>query len=238
MKSGVKMAGVGLLGLVAGGAAATALAQGTAADPDRARIEQIVREYILEHPEIIPEAVEKLQQRELGKVVAQNRAALEKPWHGAWEGAADADVTLVEFYDYACTYCRASLPDIDRLLAEDKKLKVVYRELPVLGEDSVTAAKASLAAAKGGQAAFAKFHDSLFGAGRPTAPALAAARRAAGVGGAETPDLQAEIDSNYRLAQALNANGTPLFVIGDKVVQGAIGYDALKEAIAEARAAK
>ena len=233
------MVGVGLLGLVAGGAAATAVAQSGAAEPDRARIEQIVREYILSHPEIIPEAVEKLQQRELGKAVQQNRAAIETPWGGAWEGAADGDVTLVEFYDYACTYCRASIADIDRLLAEDKKLKVVYRELPVLGEASVEAAKASLAVAKQGQGAFARFHDTLFDAGRPTESAVAAARRAAGSpSAAETADLQAEIDSNYRLAQALGANGTPLFVIGDKVVQGAIGYDALKAAIAEARAAK
>lgn len=232
------MAGVGLLGIVIGGAAAMAVAQGTGADPDRARIEQIVREYILSHPEIIPEAIEQLQERELGKAVDQNRAAIETPWGGAWEGAADGDVTLVEFYDYACTYCRASIPDIDRLLAEDKKLKVVYRELPVLGDDSIAAAKASLLAAKGGQAAFAKFHDSLFAAGRPTAEAVAAARRAGGVGGAETPDLQAEIDGNYRLAQALQANGTPLFVVGDKVFQGAVGYDKLKAAIFEARAGK
>ncbi len=232
------MAGVGLLGVVAGGAAAMAVAQGGGNDPDRARIEQIVREYILSHPEIIPEAIEQLQQRELTKVVEQNRAAIEKPWGGAWEGASDGDVTLVEFYDYACTYCRASIADIERLLADDKKLKVVYRELPVLGDDSTTAAKASLLAAKGGQGAFAKFHDSLFGAGRPTAEAVAAARRAAGVGGAETPDLQAEIDSNYRLAQALNANGTPLFVVGNRVFQGAVGYDKLKEAIAEARAGR
>ena len=229
------MAGIGLLGVLAGGAA-VALAQGAGADPQRGKIEQIVREYILEHPEILPEAMERLQQREMAKVIDQNRTALETPWHGAWEGAADADVVLVEFFDYACGYCRRSLADIDKLLAEDKKLKVVYRELPVLGDDSVAAALSSLAVAKQGQAAFNKFHDAVYEAGRPTQETVTAAKRAVGAANApETAELQGEVDKNYQLASAIRANGTPVFVVGDQVLQGAVGYDALKKAVADAR---
>lgn len=223
----------GLLGIVIGGAA-VAFAQG-GADPERARIERIVRDYILEHPEIIPEAMQRLQQREVAKAVQANRAAYETPFAGAWAGAEDGDVVLVEFFDYACGFCRQSNPDIERLLKEDPRLKVVWRELPVLGPDSTSAAQASLAAAKQGK--FRVFHQALFAAGRPTPQAVAAARGTAGVAqAAVAPDVAREIEKNYELARAVGATGTPTFVIGDQVLQGAVGYEALKKAVAEARA--
>ena len=206
---------------------------GGSADPDRARIEQIVHDYILAHPEIIPEAVKRLHEGEAAKAVDAQRARYETPFAGAWAGAENGDVVLVEFFDYACGFCRAARPDIARLLDEDKALKVVWRELPVLGEDSVAAAHASLAAAKQGR--FRAFHDRLFAAGRPDAAAIAAARQAAGVTAAPSPEFQREIEQNYALARAINASGTPTFVIGDRVIQGAVGYQALKDAIAEAR---
>lgn len=207
--------------------------RGGSADPDRARIERIVHDYILAHPEIIPEAVKRLHEREAAKAVDTQRARYETPFGGAWAGAENGDVVLVEFFDYACGFCRAAHPDIARLLAEDKGLKVVWRELPVLGEDSVAAAQASLAAAKQGR--FRAFHDRLFAAGQPDAAAIAAARQAAGVTAAPSPEYQREIEQNYTLARAINASGTPTFVIGDRVIQGAVGYQALKDAIAEAR---
>lgn len=195
----------------------------------------LIRAYILDHPEILPEAMQRLQDRELASAVNANRAAYETPFGSAWAGAADGDVVLVEFFDYACVFCRKSNPDVERLLTEDKKLKVVWREFPVLGEDSVAAAQASLAAAKQGK--FRQYHDSLFATARPTPEAVAAAQKAAGVLPATvTPDIRAEIDRNYELATAVRATGTPLFVVGDKVLQGAVGYEALKEAVAAARA--
>jgi protein-disulfide isomerase len=144
-------------------------------------------------------------------------------------------VVLVEFFDYACGFCRKSNPDIERLLGEDKNLKVVWRELPVLGPDSIAAAQASLAAARQGK--FRPFYDKLFEAGRPTAAALAETQQAVGVAAAPaSADLQAEIQKNYQLAQSINATGTPTFVVGDQVLQGAVGYQALKDAIGAARA--
>lgn len=232
-----KVAIAALIGLVVGGSAvALATGQlGSSASPGKDRIERIVHDYVLAHPEIIPQAMERLQAKETAKAVSANRDAFETPFAGAWAGAENGDVVLVEFFDYACGFCRQSNADIERLIAEDKNLKVVWRELPVLGQDSVAAAQVSLAAARQGK--FRAFHDQLFEAGRPTPTALAQAQRAAGIVAAPVAaDMRAEIEKNYALARAVNATGTPTFVVGDRVLQGAVGYEALKEAISEARA--
>jgi protein-disulfide isomerase len=222
-----------LAGVLAGGGA-VALALGQQADPRRAEIEQVVRDYVLAHPEIIPEAMERLQQREVAKVVDANRAAYETPFGSAWAGARGGDVVLVEFFDYACGFCRQSNPDVERLLKEDSNLKVVWREWPVLGPDSLAAAEVSLAAARQGK--FRQFHETLFDRGRPTAETLAEARNAVGITAGASPEFRAELEKNYELARAIGATGTPVFVVGDQVLQGAVGYDALKKAVAEARA--
>ena len=199
---------------------------------------QSVRDYLLENPEILPEAMDRLHEREAAKIVSANRSALETPFAGAWAGAADGDVVLVEFFDYACGYCRKSNADVERLLREDPKLKVVWRDWPVLGPDSESAARISLAAAQQGR--FRPFFQKLFELGRPSAATVAEAQRAAGVDPAQIPGIEAaaqrELAQNYRLAQALSASGTPTFVVGDRILQGAVGYEALRDAIAEARA--
>lgn len=232
-----QMVAAGLVGVLIGGAAVALAGQAgsIASDPDRTRIEQIVREYILANPEIIPEAVQLLQAKQTAGVIDQHRAAIETPFAGAWAGAEKGDVVLVEFFDYACGFCRKSNPDVDRLLKEDKNLKVVWRELPVLGPDSRAASDVSLAAARQGR--FQQFHASLFAEGRPTPAAVAAAQKAAGVAPTPPPpEFESEIRKNYELARAIGATGTPTFVVGDQVLQGAVGYDALKAAIASARA--
>ena len=207
------------------------------ARPGRAETEAIVRDYLLAHGEILPEAMDRLRAREAAETVRQHRAEIETPFGSAWAGAADGDVVLVEFFDYACVYCRASNPHIERLLAEDPRLKVVWREYPVLGPDSQEAALSSMAAAQAGR--FRQFHDRLFATARPTPDAVAAARAAVGIPTPSvTPAFQREIQTNFDLARALNSSGTPTFVIGDRVLQGAVGYDALKAAIAEAREAR
>jgi protein-disulfide isomerase len=201
---------------------------------DKAATEAVVRDYILDHGEILQQSVERMQQRESASNVLQHRAALETPFHGAWAGAANGDVVLVEFFDYACPYCHATNGDVDRLLREDSHLKVVWRELPVLGPASQTAAYVSLGAARQGR--FRQFHDRMFALGRPSEGILALAVTDAGVAReGETPDGHAELARNFELARAINATGTPAFVIGDQVLQGAVGYDRLKAAIAEAR---
>jgi protein-disulfide isomerase len=199
---------------------------------------RIVREGIIKDPQILVEGSEALKEKQYEPVLAANRAALETPFASSWKGAAKPDVTLAYFYDYACGYCRRSNPDIERLLSEDKGLRVVYREFPILGPDSVAAARASLAASRAGR--FAAFHDALYQAGNPTPATLAIAGNAAAItpDQAKNPAIEAEIENNYRLASALGATGTPLFVVGNRVINSAVGYEALKEAIAKARAAK
>ncbi len=221
------------------GAAGAVVAGNVASEPvaatDKAAIEKIVREYILANPEILPEAMKNLEAREGAKAVSTNRKALETPFGSAWEGAADADVTLVQFFDYNCGYCRAARADIDRLLAEDPKLKVVYREVPILGEDSLKAARASLAAAQGGK--YVAFHKALYDAGRASASSIGSARSKVNPGGKDDAGkIDAEINANIDLLRSLQLTGTPGWVVGDQVLNGAVGYDALKAAIAEARA--
>jgi protein-disulfide isomerase len=199
---------------------------------------RIVRQGLLADPKILSDAVDALRDAQYAPVLSTNRAAIETPFASSWKGAAKADVTLVEFFDYACPYCKASNPSVDRLLREDKDLKVVYRELPILGPDSVTAARLSLEASKLGR--FAKFHDTLWAEGRPAPDTIAAAAAAAGIPPKPNgdPEVEAELTRNYQLAGQLGATGTPLFVVGDRVMNGAVGYDALKQAIEAARAKK
>ena len=197
--------------------------------------EEMVRNYILDHGEVLPEAMERLQRRQAREAVLQNRQALERPYRAAWAGAENADVVMVEFFDYACPYCHQINGDVERLLREDPRLKVVWREYPVLGPNSESAAVASMAAAEQGR--WRQFHARMFANGRPTEAVLQQVLRETGVTtSAPTDAMRAEVTRNAEMARAIGATGTPTFVIGDRVLQGAVGYDALKAAIAEARA--
>jgi len=197
-----------------------------------------VRTYLLAHPEVIPEAMQKLQEREAGRSVAANRAAIERPFGNAVAGNPNGDVTLVEYYDYNCGYCRASLPAIRQLVAADPRLRVVFRELPILAPTSRDAARMSLLAATQGK--FAAFHDALYGGGRVSADSIAAAARTAGVDTSRlpalAPRLDAEIAANLETAGKLGLTGTPSWVVGDRVLSGALPVAELEKAIATARA--
>lgn len=212
----------GLVGILIGAVAMAALSG------------YFVRRALMDEPEIITDAMEALRDREMAAVVDRHRAAIETPFHGAWAGAERPDVVLVEFFDYACGYCRASNPHVDRLLREDPRLRVVWREFPVLGPDSEQAAVASLAAARARR--YRPFYDALFAAGRPTAASIAAARQGVGLPEPQLDDeARRELTKNFELARAIGAQGTPTFVVGDRVLQGAVGYQALRDAIAAAR---
>jgi len=197
---------------------------------------RIVRQGMLSDPQILPDTADALRDAQFAPVLNANRQALETPFGTSWKGAAKPDVTLVEFFDYACPYCKASNPVVDRLIQEDKGLRIVYRELPILGPDSVIAARLSLEASKAGR--FAKFHDTLWEAGRPATDTMAKAAQAAAIPPLPTndPSIEAELKRNFQLAGQLGATGTPLFVIGDRVMNSAVGYEALKKAVADARA--
>lgn len=205
---------------------------------DTARVEGMVRDYLLSHPELIPEAMRALQDREMGKVIAANRAEILEPFGSAWAGNPDGDVTVVEYFDYNCGFCRSSLPTIAALVASDPQVKVVFREFPILSEDSAAAARISLAAAAQGK--FAAFHDALYAAGPVTAQTIAAAARRAGLDMAKAvafaPRAEAELATNRRVARALGLTGTPSWVIGNRVVSAALPLEELQKAVAAARA--
>jgi protein-disulfide isomerase len=240
-KGGPRLAGwklallAGIGGVLIGGLA-VALYYGIR-QPGRAETEAIVRDYILDHGEILPEAMERMQRRQARAAVLQNRQALERPYRGAWAGAENGDVVLVQFFDYACPYCHQINGDVERLLREDPRLKVVWREYPVLGPNSEAASVASMAAAEQGR--FRQFHARMFALGRPTEAALQQALQETGVtNGAPSEAMRAEIGRNAEMARAVGATGTPTFVVGEQVLQGAVGYEALKAAIAQARSAR
>lgn len=212
------------------------------APTDKAAIERIVHDYILSHPEIIPEAMTAMQTRDVATLLRNNRAEVETPFPGAVAGNPTGDVTLVEFFDYACPYCRAAHGDVKRLIAADPKLRVVYRDFPVLTEASGEAALAALSAARQGK--YTAFHDRLFDSpGKVERERTVAVVRAAGLDERRTaadltdPKLKAEIRKNLDLGRALGLTGTPTFIVGDRILSGAVGYDKLVEAIAAARKA-
>jgi len=228
---------VALAGAAIGGAAVLGydrvIAPGGA---ERAQIETVVHDYVLAHPEIIPEAMRRLQDRENGSIVAANRAAIVDPFGSAWAGNPRGDVTVVEYFDYNCGYCRAALPVIDQLLKDDPGVRIVYRDFPILAPSSRDAARASLAAAQQGK--YRAFHDALYAAGPVSTATIVAAAARTGVDTAHVDDaaIDAELAKNMEIAQKLGLNGTPSWVVGDRILSGAMPLDEIKRAIATARA--
>ncbi len=213
------------------------------APTDKAAIERIVHDYILAHPEIIPEAMTGMQSRDVARLLRSNRAEVETPFPGAVAGNPQGDVTLVEFFDYACPYCRAAHNDIKKLLAADPKVRVVYRDFPVLTEGSGLAAMAALSAARQGR--YAALHDRLFETeGHVDRERTIALIRAAGLNERRTAadltdaELKAELKKNVALGRALGLTGTPSFIVGDRILSGAVGYEKLAAAVAAVRAGK
>ena len=234
---------LGLAGAGVGAGAAMAAAGQSGQPANRAEIEAIVRDYILNHPEIIPEAVARLEQAEGRKALAANRQTLETPFPGAVAGNPQGDVKLVVFFDYACPYCRQGHADVQKLVREDPKLMVIYRDFPVLSPASTEAAMASLSAAT--QGGYGKFHNAMFDSpGRVSLVRTMGIVKGVGLSedkitaDLKNPALRAELDRNLALGRALGLTGTPSYVVGDRIMSGAVGYDQLKAAVATARAEK
>jgi protein-disulfide isomerase len=164
---------------------------------------------------------------------------LTKPFPGAIAGNPDGAITIVEFTDYNCGFCRASLADIDRLIAGNKDVRVIFREVPILAESSRDGARWALAAARQGK--YKAFHDALFAGGPVNEKSIRAAAARAGLNIAQaekdaaSAEIKAELDANLSMMQQIGFGGTPTFFIGDHMVEGAVGYDALKAAVEKAR---
>jgi len=232
-----------VIALIAAAAVAGWFAQqhfGAPAAGNRAAIEKIVRSYILEHPEILPEAMDNLQRNQGRDQLAQVRGVVGTPFPGAVLGNPRGSVTLVEFTDFACGYCRRSVADIAALTKSNPDLRIVMRELPIISPHSAAAAKMALAAAEQGK--YPQFHDAMFAAGQLDPATIEASARNAGLDMdrahkvAASAPVEQELRSNIALAQKLGFGGTPSWVVGDQLIPGAVGADRLAEAIKGAKA--
>jgi protein-disulfide isomerase len=205
-----------------------------------------VRDYLLREPEIVYQALQELQRRETAaeemrrkEALASNRDTLFRHAATPVGGNPDGDVTLVEFFDYRCAYCRRVIPSMQALLNEDRNLRVVFKELPVLGPDSVRAARAALASHN--QDGYVPFHFVLMTADDLSMAGIRAAAAAAGLdpdqleADMDSPEVLAAIEANYALANELGIEGTPAFVVGDQLIPGAVDKVRLEQLIREAR---
>lgn len=207
----------------------------------RAAVESVVHDYILEHPEILPEAMDNLQRKQASQQLAGVRQSVETPFPGAVLGNPNGKVTLIEFTDFACGYCRQSLPDVKTLVARNPDLRIVVRELPIISPHSPAAAKMALAAAEQGK--YAAFHDAMFAAGQIDPQTIDAVAGKVGLDMerarriAASPTVAAEVARNLELASRLGFSGTPSWIAGDRLISGAVGIEQLSEAVQTARGA-
>lgn len=228
-------AGLVVLALIAGGALGWA-ARGARGGYDHAAMQAAVRETLLDHPEILPEAMERLRGRQDADRLAVIRADVERPFPGAVLGNPNGARTLVEFTDFACGFCRQSVADVAALTAEHPDVKVVVRQLPILSPRSAEAARWGLAAAAQGK--YPAFHQALFAAGALSPETIAAAASRAGLDLARAraaiadPAVDAEIKRNLGFARTLGFEGTPSWVAGGRILSGAVGKDQLAQALA------
>ena len=220
---------------------------GTFDETQTQAIERIVRSYILENPDIIREAIQALRAREQQAAEERRQQALAAHKQSLKEsdvapvlGNPDGDVTIVEFFDYRCPYCRSVADMVRETVEADGNVRLVMKEFPILGSESLYAARAALAAAR--QDGYEDFHFALMSA--PDKVDSKAVLAIAAEQGLDIEQLQSDMEDeaiatelrrNYRLAQALEINGTPAFVVGDAVVPGALDRNRLESLIADAR---
>ncbi len=194
------------------------------------------RSYLLDNPTILEEMAMELQNAQARERLTQAGDDLYVAFPGAVMGNPDGSKVLVEFTDYNCPYCEASLADVKRLIAEDPDLKVVMREWPIF-EGSDAAARMALAA--GIQGKYAEFHEAMFNFGPTTPESIEAAATQAGLdmerarADAASDTVSVELAKNLSFARSLGFSGTPAWVTSENAMGGMVGYDALKEALDE-----
>jgi protein-disulfide isomerase len=236
-------------------AATPALAsEPTFSDAQRKEIESVVRGYLLSHPEVLEEVSAELNKRQAlaeaekhKAAIAENADTIFNSPRGVTIGNSAGDVTMVEFFDYNCGYCKRAMLDMMELLKADPKLKVVLKEFPVLGPTSMEAAQVAIAVRMQDPTGkkYLDFHQKLLnGRGQADKARSMAAAKDAGLDMARlekdmaSPEVRATIEENFKLAEAMGMNGTPSYVIGNQVVIGAVGQNTLREKINIARCGK
>jgi protein-disulfide isomerase len=214
-----------------------------------AQIETIVHDYLLKNPGILRQASDLLQREDMVRAQQQAAQSVEVLSKELLAGAASpvagnpqGDVTVVEFFDYHCGYCKRVAPAVKALLDSDPNVRLVYKELPILGPDSIVAARAALAANRQGK--YQGFHDALFAADSLAEPAVLALAAAQGLdverlrADMADPAVTAELEKNVAMSTPLGINGTPGFVVGNTVAPGALDLNGLRQMVEAARKAQ
>lgn len=220
-------------------------------DSQREAFGEAVRDYLLSNPQIIMEAVAVLEQRESNMqaqtdeaLVSNNADAIFDDGYSWVGGNPDGDITVVEFMDYRCSYCRRAAPEVAQLMESDGDIRLILKEFPILGEASMISSRFAIATQiVAGDDAYKAVHDALMALeGEPTDAVLA---RLANTFGLDSEAIMAEMDSDEvtrriaetrALAQALQINGTPTFVFGDQLVRGFAPLDVMQQIVADERA--
>jgi protein-disulfide isomerase len=233
-------------------ASSTALAQapGPFSPEQRKAIGEIVKEYLIQNPEVLQEAIAELEKRQQeAQRVAQSSALKESQEQllnsprGNVVGNPQGDVTLVEFFDYNCGYCKRALADLRDLMRKDGKLRVVLKDFPVLGPESVEASRVALAAKQQlkGERLFDYHAKLLETRGRVNGERAKALAKEMGLDMArldrdvEGEDVRLALQENMSLGDRLGISGTPAFIIGEEIVPGAVGAEPLRKVVAGVR---
>ena len=220
----------------------------------RGAIEKIVHDYLLAHPEVLQEAMGELEKRQAAAEAAKHKVTIKENEKALFSSADQVtlgnpkgNVAFVEFFDYNCGYCKHAMSDMLTLMKDDPDLKVVLKEFPVLGPGSVEAAKVAVAVRMQDPSGkkYLEFHTKLLG-GRNHADAAQALLVAKAIGmdmdrlakDMKSPEVERTLQQDFKLAELLGLNGTPSYVIGDDVVVGAVGLDALRAKVNNARCGK
>jgi protein-disulfide isomerase len=218
-------------------------------DAQKKEIGAFIKEYLVENPEVLLDVQEALQKKQEAQqqakalsAISQNEKAIFASSHDIALGNPDGDVTIVEFFDYNCGYCKRALTDMEEILQEDKNVRFVLKELPILGPDSIAAHKVSAAVRDLAPEKYGEFHRTLLGAeGRATEESAIALAAGLGLTEADIRKTMAEkphddaVREAYSLANDLGITGTPSYVIAQEMVFGAVGAEDLREKIANVR---
>ena len=220
---------------------------------ERAAFRSEIRDYLLEHPEVLMEAISVLEERRERDAVTRDSDAIERLHDSIFNdgfsyvgGNPDGDVTLVEFLDYRCGFCKRAFPAVEELVASDGNIRFIVKEFPILGDQSTLAARYAIAAKLvAGDADYKRVHDTLMQHdGAVTEGFLARTSRELGLDHDAitelmgNKDVAAVIGKNHALAQALNVQGTPGFILGDIILRGFLELEQMREIVADIRASR
>jgi len=219
-------------------------------DAERTAFQSEIRAYLLENPEVIMEAVALLEQRQQQEqaaadsgLVSANAEAIFNDDHSWVGGNPEGDVTVVEFLDYKCGYCKRAFPEVSELIASDDNIRFVIKEFPILGEESILASRFAIATLQvAGDDAYKTIHDALMAYnGDYSEVAFQRLANTFGLDGAaimehmSSDEVSDAINANYALARQMDISGTPSFVMGDEMVRGYVPIDAMRAIVADQR---